>query len=255
MDLHFNLDIATGYKSLTQQIRVLTEEWVGRNMYCPICGKPHLQKYENNHPVGDFFCNDCHADFELKSHKGIILNAVPDGAYDTMIQRITSLQNPNFFFLSYRDNVVQNVVLVPNHFFTPDIIIKRKPLSQNARRAGWVGCNIDISSVPELGRIFIIRDKQEIDHTEVMAKYAQIKGSVLGNMEARGWLFDVLRCVERIPTMEFTLNQVYAFAEELSAKHPDNNFIEAKIRQQLQLLRNRHLIEFMGRGSYRKTYL
>ncbi|MEG1603603.1 MAG: hypothetical protein RR340_08305, partial [Cloacibacillus sp.] len=52
---------------------------------------------------------------------------------------------------------------------------------------------------------------------------------------------------------EFTLAQIYDFEEKLSAIHPENNNIRAKIRQQLQILRDRGLIEFAGRGRYRKA--
>jgi len=68
--------------------------------------------------------------------------------------------------------------------------------------------------------------------------------------ETRGWLADVLRCVERCFT-NFTLANIYAFESELAAKHPDNHNARAKIRQQLQLLRDLGFIEFLGSGEYR----
>lgn len=101
MNLQFNREIALNYKSNSQKIRVLTEDWVKRNLYCPICGKEILNNYESNRPVADFYCEDCKSDFELKSKestKGLLGNKIADGAYDTMINRITSMQNPNFSF-------------------------------------------------------------------------------------------------------------------------------------------------------------
>ena len=38
MDLSFNTALIQGYKSAAQIARVLTEDWLARNMYCPICG-------------------------------------------------------------------------------------------------------------------------------------------------------------------------------------------------------------------------
>ena len=35
------------------------------------------------------------------------------------------------------------------------------------------------------------------------------------------------------------------------AKHPANHNVKAKVRQQLQFLRDKGVIEFMGRGQYR----
>lgn len=35
MDLKFNTALIRGYKSPAQQARILTEDWLARNMYCP----------------------------------------------------------------------------------------------------------------------------------------------------------------------------------------------------------------------------
>jgi type II restriction enzyme len=45
---------------------------------------------------------------------------------------------------------------------------------------------------------------------------------------------------------------VYQFEKQLAAKHPENNHIKDKIRQQLQMLRDKGIIGFNGRGHYRK---
>ena len=72
-----------------------------------------------------------------------------------------------------------------------------------------------------------------------------------GNVDAKGRLLDVLICVERIKKQEFSLDDVYAFEGVLKAKHPANNNVRAKIRQQLQFLRDKGVVEFEGRGKYR----
>lgn len=43
-----------------------------------------------------------------------------------MIKRITSNNNPDFFFMSYskKDLEVNDFIFVPKHFFVPDIIEK-----------------------------------------------------------------------------------------------------------------------------------
>jgi type II restriction enzyme len=169
-----------------------------------------------------------------------------------MISRITSLRNPNFFFMMYKDFAVRNFILIPNHFFTPEIIIKRNPLGPNARRAGWTGCNIDISSIPDSGKIFLIKNQVQIDPETVINNYKRTKTLKTNNLDSRGWIMDVLTCIERIPDKEFTLNQVYNFESELKLKHPTNNFIKDKIRQQLQYLRDKGFIEFVTPGHYRK---
>jgi type II restriction enzyme len=64
---------------------------------------------------------------------------------------------------------------------------------------------------------------------------------------------DVWQCIDKLDA-NFSLNQVYAFADLLKLKHPANNHIKDKIRQQLQVLRDKGIIEFTGRGHYRKLY-
>ena len=154
--------------------------------------------------------------------------------------------------MTYKNYSVSNFILIPNHFFTPRIIEKRKPLAPTAKRAGWVGCNIDISSIPESGKIFIVKNNVELNHEDVIKKYAKTKSLKTSNIETRGWLLDTLSCVEKIPEKEFSLNQIYSFENELKIKHPENNFIKDKLRQQLQYLRDKGFIEFLGNGHYRK---
>ena len=64
---------------------------------------------------------------------------------------------------------------------------------------------------------------------------------------------DVLLCVEKINKSEFSLDDVYAFESVLQAKHPENHNVRAKVRQQLQFLRDRGVVRFLGRGRYRKV--
>lgn len=50
---------------------------------------------------------------------------------------------------------------------------------------------------------------------------------------------------------EFTLESVYRSENILEFLHPDNNNIKSKIRQQLQILRDYGIIQFIGRGKYK----
>ena len=133
MNLTFDLKAADGYKSKSQIARVLTESWVGKNIYCPNFGNKILNEFANNSPVADFFCGNCNHEYELKSKKDSNSLKIVDGAYSTIIERINSDNNPNFFFLNYNssDFTVQNFFVIPKHFFIDEIIEKRKPLSAN----------------------------------------------------------------------------------------------------------------------------
>lgn len=253
MDLNFNKALADGYSNNSQIARVLTEDWVKLNSYCPSCGEKPLNDFANNKPVADFYCGKCSEEFELKSKSGKFSTTITDGAYETMIQRITSDTNPNFFFLTYSKELkVDNFLIIPKQFFTPEIIIKRKPLSEKARRAGWIGCNIDISKVSELGKIFLVENATIIKPEIVQTAFNKTTFLKDKSLESKGWILDILTCVEKIPSKDFTLKDIYNFEKDLKIKYPNNNFIKDKIRQQLQILRDKGIIEFSGRGTYNK---
>ena len=133
------------------------------------------------------------------------------------------------------------------------MIVKRKPLSANAKRAGWVGCNIDLRKVPESGKVFLVKNQQVIPRENVTEQFQKTLFLRAQSTTSRGWTLDVLQCIDKL-NVNFSLNQVYAFADELQLKHLENNHIKDKIRQQLQVLRDRGIIQFTGRGQYRKLY-
>lgn len=254
MELNFNKSCADGYISRSQIARVLTEDWVKTNGYCPSCGNEYLNRFENNAPVADFICPSCKSEYELKSKKEAFTQKIVDGSYRAMMQRINSENNPHFFFLNYSLQTfeVQNFLVIPNHYFIDDVIEKRKPLSKNAKRAGWIGCNILLQNIPSTGKIFLVENGAIKNRKDVVETWE--KTAFLGKQEreSRGWTIEVLKAIERIGGNEFYLNQVYQFENDLKSKFPNNNFVKDKIRQQLQVLRDKGLLEFKGNGVYRK---
>ncbi len=254
MQIILNTNIASDYKSLSQKIRVMTEYWVETQAYCPSCGRK-MKKYPNNNPVGDFYCPYCTEDYELKSKKGGNLpKKIVDGAYRTMIKRLQELHNPSFFFLNYElpNYKIVNFMIIPKHFFIPGIIEKRKPLSQNARRAGWIGCNILLSGIPNSGKIFYVKDTQIEPKEKVLEKWK--KTLFLGEAkkkELKGWILDVMNCIDMLNKQIFTLSEMYNFEKILAIKHPNNKHIKDKIRQQLQFLRDKGYLKFLGNGRYK----
>lgn len=179
---------------------------------------------------------------------------IVDGAYRTMLERLTSNNNPNFFLLNYdlANLAITNFFVIPKHFFVPEIIEKRKPLTSTTRRAGWIGCNILLDQIPQTGKIFFIRNKQIEPKEKVLAVWKKTLFLRDENkISAKGWLLDVMRCVEKLGKREFTLNDVYMFEKELNQLHPENRHIKDKIRQQLQFLRDKGYLNFVSRGYYR----
>ncbi len=52
---------------------------------------------------------------------------------------------------------VRDLLLIPSFMFSESAVIKRKPLAATARRAGWVGCNIDLHRIAPEARIDLVR--------------------------------------------------------------------------------------------------
>lgn len=243
----------TPYTSGSQSARAWTERWVRDWIYCPNCGNSKISQFNANRPVADFFCGTCAEEYELKSQKTKFGPKVLDGAFGTMCERLAANNNPNLLLLNY--NIaklsVTDIFVVPKHFFVQDIIEKRKPLAATARRAGWVGCNILLTGIPASGKIFLVRDSQLQSKDIVLTQWQRTLFLRDETIDARGWLIEVMKCVEAIGKPEFTLDEVYAFENELSGLYPDNKHVRQKIRQQLQVLRDRGYLEFVSRGSYR----
>jgi type II restriction enzyme len=252
MKISFENRIAENYKSLSQKIRVLTENWVDNEVFCPACGCD-IEHYANNKPVADFFCLNCKEDYELKSKKDSIGSKIVDGAYRTMLERLRSNNNPNLFLLNYSplDFEVLNFFVIPKHFFVPQIIEKRKPLSQSARRAGWIGCNISLQNIPQTGKIFYIKNKQIEPKEKVLKNWGK---TLFLRQEketpAKGWILDIMNCIDRLNKKKFNLDEVYTFKKFLACKYPNNRYVKDKIRQQLQFLRDKGYLKFVARGEY-----
>lgn len=244
------------FKGPTQNVRALSEGWIAAHMFCPACGAERLRPLPNNSPVGDFVCDACAEEFELKAKKGALGRSIPDGAFGAMTARLAARNNPSLFAMSYdRDRVrVTDLIVVPRHFFTQDIIQPRRPLGPNARRAGWQGCNILIGQVPLSGRIPLITRGTHVPKGEVLDRWRFTLFLRDASLNARGWLLAVMKAVEAVGTPEFTLEEVYAHEVALAALYPGNNNVRPKIRQQLQVLRDRGWLEFTARrGTYRRS--
>ena len=62
---------------------------------------------------------------------------------------------------------------------------------------------------------------------------------------------DIMNCIESLNKEIFTLKEIYAFEKDLEILHPENKNIKAKIRQQLQFLRDKNYLHFLEKkGNY-----
>ncbi len=252
MNLQMDIDKAQGFKSKSQITRIVSESWANSNLYCPACASDELEQAPNNTKAFDFVCPQCVARFQLKSSRRWDGRRVPDAGYHAMMDAILTDRNPNLVLLHYDDDwAVRNLLIVPQFFLSESAIEKRKPLAATARRAGWIGCNILLSSIPVAGKIAVIVDGQEIERDEVRSKYVRAKPFASIGVAVRGWTVDVFKIVETLPS-KFSLRDVYSYEDHFADLYPRNKNVRPKIRQQLQVLRDMGMIRFLGGGVYER---
>ena len=252
MELCFDTDIARKYKSPSQIARVLTENWAARNLFCTACNQSRLRAARDNTKVIDFVCDKCSEVYQLKSQSKPIGDKILDSAYEPMIDSIKMNKTPNLLVLHYNSQnyCAENLLIVPRYFLTLSCIEARKPLSENARRAGWVGCNIVLKEIPVDGKIPIIKERKIVSPDNVRKSFERFRFLSGKKYDVRGWTADVLKVIRELGKAEFALDEVYVYDEQLQRLHPENKHIRPKIRQQLQILRDKGILEFKGQGKY-----
>lgn len=245
-------ELGAGYKSAAQRVRVVSEAWAADNVYCPCCPADQLERCGNNRQAVDFLCGACESPFQLKSSGKTLGSRIVDGAFSAMDHAITFGSTPNLLILGYDAErwTVRSLMLVPSFAFTGSAIEKRPPLKPDARRAGWVGCNILLGNIPVDLRIAMVANWNVAPEASVRQQYAALQPLKDLALPQRGWTLDVLNVVRKIGKQEFALGDVYEYEGELKQLHPHNLHVRDKIRQQLQQLRDLGLLEFLGDGMY-----
>jgi type II restriction enzyme len=253
LKLELKPEVAITYKSPSQRTRVITEKWGKENLYCLSCPSDSLVPTPTGKPVIDFTCPRCGERYQLKGKKHSFGNRFTNSAYKPKIIAIRKGTIPNFIFLRYDPTIwkVRSIFIVPKHFISESIIKRRKRLGKSARRAGWVGSEILLGNLPLDARIPIVKDEHEVPKATVRNLWNRFLFLRKRSVYSRGWLADVLACIRQLDKEIFTLADVYTFERQLAELHPINKHIRPKIRQQLQVLRDYGIVEFLGKGVYR----
>ena len=208
----------------------------------------------------DYKCPECNAIFQLKSKQGRFGSVVTNSAYDRKLAAIRAGAVPHYAFLEYSKStwMVNRLFVVPGYFISPAVIQQRAPLAATARRAGWVGSNILLGQLPAEARVSVVDNGTVRDIAHVRSDWRRFDFLGSDPRASAGWGAQALNCVKTIQAesgeQEFTLQGFYSrFVDDLSRRHPENHNIEAKIRQQLQVLRRGKILDFLDRGRYRIT--
>lgn len=242
-----------GYTSNAQRARIATETWAVQNLYCPNCSSPRLEPTRTGFAVTDLQCPVCTDGYQLKGKRGPIGAKVRDAAFSAALRAAEQSQFPHLALLSYKaiPGPVLALQVIPGAFITPSVLEAGKPLAPTAKRAGWIGCNIILSALPPSARIVIVKNGRPRRAEIVRAEWRRWRFLRGQDVQTRTWFNEVLKRVENLGKDSFTLTEAYAFEDELAKLFPRNRFIRPKIRQQLQVLRDRGFLEFRERGRYR----
>lgn len=251
MQLHCDTSCGDQYKSLPQKARVISEAWFVSNGYCLACQNDKLQATAANTKATDFTCGACGHNYELKTFKTRPKRSLVDGAYGTMMARIMDGTVPTLLMLERNNDwTIAGLTAVHHTFLTPNVIAQRKALSQSARRAGWIGCNIRLDQIPADAHIAVIGNGRS--NKSALVREAFQRYERLGAIEpkSRGWTTLTLLVIRSLGRNSFTLGDIYERQDQFAAAYPDNRNILPKIRQQLQILRDLRYLEFIGKGEY-----
>ncbi len=251
MNLNMPVVLGADYVNPTQKARVITETWMSQEGYCPGC-LSNLTRTTANSKAVDFTCSCCGMPFQLKSTKSKIGPRVPDGAYDAMVSAVKSDTSPALVLMRYDliQWMVRDLIVIPSFALTEHAIIPRKPLSATARRAGWVGCNIDLSRIAPDTRVRIVEQGVVRSRQQVANHYSRLKPLQSIQVSQRGWALAVLSGIQASGWRGFTTRDAYQLEVELMRMFPLNKNVRAKIRQQLQVLRDLGVLIHSNRGQW-----
>jgi hypothetical protein len=150
-----DMSVAAEFFSQSQVARVALETWASFNLYCVNCESDALDQLRDNTPVADFQCFVCDKTYQLKGKNGRFGEILAGAAYEPTITAVREGRMPEYILVEYdsRFRTVVFVDAVPGKSITEDRVIPRKPLSETARRAGWVGCNIRIDGLASVRQV------------------------------------------------------------------------------------------------------
>ena len=246
-----DLSIAANYKSPAQRARVMSEHWFARNCYCLACETDRLLPAVANTKAMDFSCNNCGHQYELKTFVKRPTKSLVDGAYAALMSRIQSNSAPTLCLLERNDGwQIRGLTAIHSSFITAWVVERRKPLGENARRAGWVGCNIRLDRIPPDGEIAVIDAGICRTKSEVRRQFKRFLPLADLSPDQRGWTTLTLTIIRNLGKPVFSLGDLYERERQFSVAYPANRHVRPKIRQQLQVLRDLGVVSFEGSGVY-----
>jgi len=146
--------------TVKQNLGDFGETTVRRNCACPKCKNPKtLKALVKNFKCADLICDFCGylAQVKTKTVKNVdrLPTAILGAAWGPQKDRMAAgIYFPLFIVLVSGKSFA--IYYLSADLQQPDLFVARKPLSANARRAGWQGFYYDLSKVPEGGVVRLV---------------------------------------------------------------------------------------------------
>lgn len=157
MNIRLRWNLALRFKKATHQARVVTEDWVRREMYCINCSRGRLIALDNNAKVIDFRCSNCRHQYQVKATKGRLTSQLPGATYRATRTAIRMGRAPNFLLVVYRilPPEVREVLAIPRHFITEETISRRIVNSRSGKpsRETFV---LHLNKIPDDAKIRVV---------------------------------------------------------------------------------------------------
>ena len=169
------------------------------------------------------YCAACGEDFELKSKRGPMGPKVADGSPGDQAQATGVGHEPQPGAAELRPRPLRGDRLV----LRAEALFHRADhrgtaAARGGAAGGWIA-DILLREVPASGKVWFVHGGEALGKEAVLEQWRSTLFLREAGVAARGWLIEVMRCVEAIGCPAFTLDDVYAFEDRLSRLYPGNN--------------------------------
>jgi len=134
-----------------QELGAWGEMLVAKTFPCPKCKSLRaLRRLPANFKCADIICDFCGYLAQVKTGNVKDVANVPTKVIGAAWGPQEKRMNAGIYFplfIVLRSSTEKAVYYLPTEFQSPEMFKKRKPLSANARRAGWQGFMYDLSSL------------------------------------------------------------------------------------------------------------
>ncbi len=131
------------------------EELVAKKARCPKCKNAKtLKKLTQNFKCADLICDFCGFVAQVKTSGVNDINTLPNSilgaAWGPQKERMDAgIYTSLFVVLRSKSDKNYSIFFLPSELQVPEMFVARKPLSGNAKRAGWQGFLIDTTLVAD----------------------------------------------------------------------------------------------------------